>query len=171
MSRPDVDERITAHLAFARAVAARSLDPRCRGADREDLIAWGVFGLVQARSKLAPLSAQGPARLARSACARFDQVSCAGKIVLESSRAQAPEDWLHEPQQAAWLSVEDEGDPRARGGRFEDALRLQGKSPRLVSTRVLARWLVFNDLRFRLEPASKDAIDHAVGGADADGTR
>ncbi|HEU5287219.1 MAG TPA: sigma-70 family RNA polymerase sigma factor [Candidatus Limnocylindria bacterium] len=48
MSRPDVDERITAHLAFARAVAARSLDPRCRGADREDLIAWGVFGLVQA---------------------------------------------------------------------------------------------------------------------------
>src|SRR5262249_9151677 len=25
-----------------------SLDPRCRGADREDLIAWGVFGLVQA---------------------------------------------------------------------------------------------------------------------------
>lgn len=48
MSRPDVDERIAAHLAFARAVAARSLDPRCRGADREDLIAWGVFGLVQA---------------------------------------------------------------------------------------------------------------------------
>ncbi len=48
MSRPDVDERIIAHLAFARAVASRSLDPRCRGADREDLIAWGVFGLVQA---------------------------------------------------------------------------------------------------------------------------
>ena len=48
MSRPDIDERIIAHLGFARAVAARSLDPRCRGADREDLIAWGVFGLVQA---------------------------------------------------------------------------------------------------------------------------
>ena len=48
MSRPDVDDRILAHLAFARAVASRSLDPRCRGADREDLIAWGVFGLVQA---------------------------------------------------------------------------------------------------------------------------
>ena len=29
-------------------MAARSLDPRCRGADREDLIAWGVVGLVQA---------------------------------------------------------------------------------------------------------------------------
>ena len=43
-----MDDRILAHLGFARAVAARSLDPRCRGADREDLIAWGVFGLVQA---------------------------------------------------------------------------------------------------------------------------
>ncbi len=48
MSHPDADERILAHLAFARAVASRSLDPRCRGADREDLVAWGVFGLVQA---------------------------------------------------------------------------------------------------------------------------
>jgi RNA polymerase sigma factor for flagellar operon FliA len=48
MTRPEVDDRIIAHLGFARAVAARSLDPRCRGADREDLIAWGVFGLVQA---------------------------------------------------------------------------------------------------------------------------
>ena len=48
MSRPEIDDRILAHLGFARAVAARALDPRCRGADREDLIAWGVFGLVQA---------------------------------------------------------------------------------------------------------------------------
>jgi RNA polymerase sigma factor for flagellar operon FliA len=48
MSRGDVEERIISHLGFARAVASRSLDPRCRGADREDLIAWGVFGLVQA---------------------------------------------------------------------------------------------------------------------------
>lgn len=48
MSRAEIDDRILAHLGFARAVAARSLDPRCRGADREDLIAWGVFGLVQA---------------------------------------------------------------------------------------------------------------------------
>lgn len=48
MSRPDVDERIIAHLGFARAVASRTIDPRCRGADREDLIAWGVVGLVQA---------------------------------------------------------------------------------------------------------------------------
>ena len=31
------DERIIAHLGFARAVAARALDPRCHGADREDL--------------------------------------------------------------------------------------------------------------------------------------
>ena len=42
------DERIIAHLPYARAVAARSIDPRCRGADREDLIAWGILGLVQA---------------------------------------------------------------------------------------------------------------------------
>ena len=45
---PATDERILAHLQFARAVASRSIDPRCRGADREDLIAWGLVGLVQA---------------------------------------------------------------------------------------------------------------------------
>lgn len=42
------DQRIIAHLGYARAVAARSLDPRCRGTEREDLIAWGLVGLVQA---------------------------------------------------------------------------------------------------------------------------
>lgn len=42
------DERIIAHLGFARAIASRTLDPRCRGADREDLVAWGIVGLVQA---------------------------------------------------------------------------------------------------------------------------
>jgi RNA polymerase sigma factor for flagellar operon FliA len=47
----DVDERILAHLAFARAVASRTLDPRCRGADRDDLIAAGVVGLVQAAQR------------------------------------------------------------------------------------------------------------------------
>src|SRR5213594_5020289 len=51
MNGPAGGERIVAHLAFARAVAARSLDPRCRGADREDLIAWGVVGLVQAAQR------------------------------------------------------------------------------------------------------------------------
>ncbi|MGH2473592.1 MAG: sigma-70 family RNA polymerase sigma factor [Candidatus Limnocylindria bacterium] len=45
---PFGDDRIIAHLQFARAVASRSIDPRCRGADREDLIAWGLVGLVQA---------------------------------------------------------------------------------------------------------------------------
>jgi RNA polymerase sigma factor for flagellar operon FliA len=45
---PVGDDRIIAHLQFARAVASRSIDPRCRGADREDLIAWGMVGLVQA---------------------------------------------------------------------------------------------------------------------------
>jgi RNA polymerase sigma factor for flagellar operon FliA len=51
VERHVIDERIIAHLGFARAVASRSLDPRCRGADREDLIAWGVFGLVQAAAR------------------------------------------------------------------------------------------------------------------------
>jgi RNA polymerase sigma factor for flagellar operon FliA len=46
-----IEERIIAHLNFARAVAARAIDPRCYGADREDLIAWGVFGLVQAAQR------------------------------------------------------------------------------------------------------------------------
>jgi len=54
MNGPASGERIVAHLAFARAVAARSLDPRCRAADREDLIAWGVVDLVQAGRKLRP---------------------------------------------------------------------------------------------------------------------
>jgi len=45
------EERILAHLGFARAVASRTLDPRCRGADREDLIAAGVVGLVQAAQR------------------------------------------------------------------------------------------------------------------------
>lgn len=49
-----VDQRIIAHLGFARAVAARTVDPRCRGADREDLLAWGVFGLVQAARRYEP---------------------------------------------------------------------------------------------------------------------
>src|SRR4051812_9570557 len=42
------EDRIIAHLGLARAVASRTVDPRCTGADREDLLAWGVVGLVQA---------------------------------------------------------------------------------------------------------------------------
>lgn len=49
-----VDQRIIAHLGFARAVAARTVDPRCRGADREDLLAWGILGLVQAARRYEP---------------------------------------------------------------------------------------------------------------------
>ena len=51
MNAREVDDRILAHLGFARAVASRTLDPRCRGADREDLIAAGVVGLVQAAQR------------------------------------------------------------------------------------------------------------------------
>ncbi len=39
------------HLNFARAVAFRTIDPRCFGTDREDLLAWGVLGLVQAAQR------------------------------------------------------------------------------------------------------------------------
>lgn len=46
-----IEERIIAHLNFARAVASRAIDPRCHGADREDLVAWGVLGLVQAAQR------------------------------------------------------------------------------------------------------------------------
>jgi len=47
----EVEARIVAHLPYARAVASRAIDPRCRGADREDLIAWGIVGLVQAAGR------------------------------------------------------------------------------------------------------------------------
>jgi len=47
----ETEERIVAHLPYARAVASRAIDPRCRGADREDLIAWGILGLVQAAQR------------------------------------------------------------------------------------------------------------------------
>ncbi len=40
-----------AHLNFARAVAFRTIDPRCYGPDREDLLAWGILGLVQAAQR------------------------------------------------------------------------------------------------------------------------
>jgi RNA polymerase sigma factor for flagellar operon FliA len=62
------DERIIAHLPYARAVASRALDPRCRGADREDLVAWGIVGLVQAARRYrddtgAPFSAYAARRV------------------------------------------------------------------------------------------------------------
>lgn len=44
----DIEERIIAHLAFARAVAARTIGQQARRADRDDLLAWGAVGLVQA---------------------------------------------------------------------------------------------------------------------------
>lgn len=47
----NTDARIIAHLRFARTIAARAIDPRCRGTDRDDLIAWGMVGLVQAAKR------------------------------------------------------------------------------------------------------------------------
>jgi len=44
----DIEERIIAHLGFARAVAARTIGRQGRQTDREDLVAWGAVGLVQA---------------------------------------------------------------------------------------------------------------------------
>lgn len=51
-----VDQRIIAHLGYARAVATRAIDPRCHGADREDLVSWGILGLVQAAQRFEPSS-------------------------------------------------------------------------------------------------------------------
>ena len=47
----EIEAGIVAHLPYARAVASRAIDPRCSGADRENLIAWGVLGLVQATGR------------------------------------------------------------------------------------------------------------------------
>ena len=44
----DIEDRIIAHLGFARAVAARTIGRQGRQTDREDLMAWGAVGLVQA---------------------------------------------------------------------------------------------------------------------------
>jgi len=60
-----IEAGIVAHLPYARAVASRAIDPRCRGADREDLIAWGVLRLMQAGRKMQPLTARLPARAER----------------------------------------------------------------------------------------------------------
>ena len=60
----EVESRIVAHLPYARAVASRAIDPRCRGADREDLISWGIVGLVHAGRKMQPLSVKGRRRVA-----------------------------------------------------------------------------------------------------------
>ena len=86
MSDPSTaDERIVAHLGFARAVASRALDPRCRGADREDLIADGVVGLVHAGRKMEPLRRACSARDA----GRYTASGADGRLV-SVARVQMP---------------------------------------------------------------------------------
>ena len=46
-----IEQRIITHLGLAKAVAIRTVDARCGGADRDDLLAWGVVGLVQAAQR------------------------------------------------------------------------------------------------------------------------
>src|SRR3989442_7213698 len=103
---PVGDERIIAHLQFARAVASRSIDPRCRGADREDLIAWGLVGLVQAARRYrgdrgassgrnAPSRGRGQelepfrdrAPLTRAAWRQFPRAQTAARVLREPSFA------------------------------------------------------------------------------------
>lgn len=67
MGQPAVEERILSHLAFARAVARRTLSPRCSPDDRNDLLAWGVLGLVQAAHRYRE---GGPASFAAFAARR-----------------------------------------------------------------------------------------------------
>src|SRR3981081_2609168 len=83
-------DRIIAHLGFARAVASRALDPRCRGADREDLVAWGVLGLVQAARRYRD-DAAAPRRLSAVArarpAARTPRGACAARCSTRSASA------------------------------------------------------------------------------------
>ena len=61
-------------LGIRPAVASRAIDPRCRGSDREDLVAAGVVGLVHAGRKLRRLSAKGLLRTASSRSRRRTSV-------------------------------------------------------------------------------------------------
>lgn len=93
-----IDERIIAHLGYARAVAARSVDPRCRGADREDLIAWGLVGLVQAANRFrddggAPFGAYAARRVrgqVLDALRQRDPLTRTARREFREARAQDP---------------------------------------------------------------------------------
>jgi RNA polymerase sigma factor (sigma-70 family) len=99
MSRTEVDERIVAHLGFARAVASRALDPRCRGADREDLVAWGVVGLVQAAHRYrddagAPFAAYAARRVrgqVRDSLRERDPLTRSARRAYREAREQEPD--------------------------------------------------------------------------------
>jgi RNA polymerase sigma factor for flagellar operon FliA len=93
------DDRIIAHLGFARAVASRALDPRCRGADREDLVAWGVVGLVQAAHRYrddagAPFAAYAARRVrgqVLDALRERDPLTRAARRAYREAREQEPD--------------------------------------------------------------------------------
>jgi len=93
------DARIIAHLGFARAVASRALDPRCRGADREDLVAWGVLGLVQAAHRYrddagAPFAAYAARRVrgqVLDALRERDPLTRSARRAFREAREQEPD--------------------------------------------------------------------------------
>jgi RNA polymerase sigma factor for flagellar operon FliA len=95
----EIDDRILAHLGFARAVASRTLDPRCRGADREDLIAAGILGLVQAARRYrddagAPFSAYAARRVrgqVLDALRERDPLTRSGRQAYRAAREQDPD--------------------------------------------------------------------------------
>jgi RNA polymerase sigma factor for flagellar operon FliA len=95
----EVDERILSHLAFARAVARRSLSPRCSPEDRDDLVSWGVLGLVQAAHRF---RSGGRASFAAFAARRVR-----GQV-LDALRAADP---LPRAARRAWRQSGSEGNP------------------------------------------------------------
>jgi RNA polymerase sigma factor for flagellar operon FliA len=95
----EIDDRILSHLAFARAVARRSLSARCSPEDREDLVSWGVLGLVQAAHRY---RSGGRASFAAFAARRVR-----GQI-LDALRAADP---LPRAARKAWRASSAEGNP------------------------------------------------------------
>jgi hypothetical protein len=124
MEGPGSGERIIAHLGFARAVAARSLDPRCRGADREDLIAWGVVGLVQAGCTIRRLRMLPGGRRTLPASAARTHVR---KVLLRLDHRRGLEPVVCCRRAAIPMAqpVHESGDERAKDERY------QGEGPQL----------------------------------------
>ena len=147
-----IEDRIIAHLGLARAIAARTVDPRCAGADREDLIAWGLVGLVQAAQRYRPTEGASfggyAARRVRGQV--LDALRARDPLTRSARRAYRAERALHEDLPPPYLEVSlervmaagreppDRGSPQASPDpRWPDALRALRRLPP-VERRVLA---------------------------------
>lgn len=165
MAHPDIEERIIAHLGFARAVASRSLDPRCRGVDRDDLIAWGVLGLVQAARRYrgdrgAPFGAYAARRVRGQV---LDALRDRDPLTRTERRAFREQQRIHEdlPQPYVEISLDrlaeiadtdlpDRPAPRARGDprwqQVAGALKQLSPIERRVLVMVYAKGLTLKEI-------------------------